>query len=76
MALAVLLLHHADCPLSEIDGRTLSGLQEWIRIEELSGRWTFLGVLHQTLRNYILEDRRESITLRELWRWLKNDLLE
>lgn len=76
VALAVLLLHHTNCPLSKVDWCTLSGLQEWIGVEELSWCWALLGVLHQTLGDNVLQDRRESVTLGKFWRWLEHDLLE
>jgi hypothetical protein len=76
VTLAVLLLHHAHRPLPEIDWRTLGGLQERIRVEQLSRRRTLLRVLHQAFRNNILEDMRERVTLRQPGGRLEYDLLQ
>jgi hypothetical protein len=76
VAFAILLLHHTNSPLPQVNWRTLGGLQERIRLEELSWCWTLLGILHQTLCDHVFEDGRESIALRQSRRRLENDLLE
>lgn len=76
MALAVLLFHHADGPLTKIDWCTLGSLQERIRIEELPRSRPLIGVLLETFVNDILQNLREGIALRKSRRRLQNNLLQ